>query len=101
MSGYRLKKKPTIKEVSNIVIELSKRLDSAVMMLSQLEKAFSLFVEMNKQNEAFNKFIDEKVKEYNGIDDDTERDGNIDKSNLQGDTDGESSGAKGVRQEVG
>jgi hypothetical protein len=97
MNGYKLKKKPTIREVSNIVIELNNRINSLMGLLSELEKAFSLYVEMKKDDKKFTEFIDKKVKE---MQDDTERDGESNKSNLQGDTDGESSGAEGVREEV-
>ena len=98
MSGYRLKKKPTVREVANITIELGRRMNSLMGLLSELEKAFSLYVEMNKQTETFTKFIDEKVKEYKERENDTKENGNLNKENLPGDTDGEGRGAEGIRK---
>tara|TARA_X000001382_G_C3099707_1_gene156290 strand:+ start:147 stop:440 length:294 start_codon:yes stop_codon:yes gene_type:complete len=94
MSGYRVKKKPTLREVTSTVLELNNRINSLMGLLSELEKAFSLYIEMNKDNDKFKKFIDKKVKEWN----DAKANGKADEPNLQGDTDGESSGTKGVRK---
>ena len=96
-NGHRIKKKPTIREVANIVLELNNRINSTIGMLSELEKAFSLYVEMNEDMKKFTKFIETKVKEMSN---DAERNGIPDKPNLQGDTDGESSGTEGVRKET-
>ena len=96
MDGYRVKKKPTLKEVTSSVLELNNRVNSVMGLMSELEKAFSLYIEMNKHNKKFSKFIDNKVKEWK--ENDAKGNGNADKSNLQGDTDGESSGSKGVRE---
>ena len=65
MSGYRVKKKPTLREVTSTVLELNNRINSLMGLLSELEKAFSLYIEMNKDNDKFKKFIDKKVKEWN------------------------------------
>jgi hypothetical protein len=94
MSGYRVKKKPTLREVTSTVLELNNRINSLMGLLSELEKAFSLYIEMNKDNDKFKKFIDKKVKEWN----DAKANGKADEPNLQGDTDGESSGTEGVRK---
>jgi len=98
MDGYRVKKKPTLKEITSSVLELNNRVNSLMGLLSELEKAFSLYIEMNKDNEKFNKFITQKVKEWK--ENDTTGNGDADKPNLQGDTDGESSGTEGVRTEA-
>ena len=59
------------------------------------KKAFSLYIEMKGDAEEFTKFIDKKLKEYH----DSKTNGDPDKPNLQGDTDGESSGSEGIREE--
>jgi hypothetical protein len=93
------KKKPTIKEVASSVLYLKQQLDMVGSMTQELEKAFSLYVEMKNDGKNFEKFIDKKVKEWK--ENDAKANGNADKPNLQGDTDGESSGSKRVRKKKG
>ena len=59
-----VKKKPTIKEISRAILELNNRTNTLHTMLLDLEKAFSLYVDMEKKNEKFSKYIDKKVKEW-------------------------------------
>ncbi len=91
------KKKPTIKEVASSVVYLKQQADATIEVVRDLEKAFSLYVEMKKDNEKFSNFIDVKVKEWKAKND-SEGNGKADKPNLQGDTDGKSSGSKRVRK---
>ena len=98
MDGYWTNKKPTIKEVANVAIENSKRINSLMGFLSELEKAFSLYIEMNKQTKTFTDFIEEKVKEVKEKQNVEKANGRPDNSNLQGDTDGEGSGSEGIRK---
>ena len=95
MSGYKVKKKPTMKEIVSTIIELNNRVTSVMGLLSELEKAFSLYIEMNKDNEKFKKFIDKKVKEWN----DAKENGKADGQNISADSKDESSGSEGVRKE--
>lgn len=94
MSGYKVKKKPTMKEVVSTVLELNNRINSVMGLLSELEKAFSLYVEMNKDNEKFKKFIDKKVKEWNDAKKNEESNG----QDISSDSKDESSGTKRVRK---
>ena len=94
MSGYKVKKKPTMKEVVSTVLELNNRLNSLMGFLSELEKAFSLYIEMKKDNEKFKKFLDKKVKEWN----DAKANGKADGQDISADSKNESSGSKGVRK---
>jgi len=99
--GHRIKKKPTIREIANVVLELGNRVNSLMGLLSELERAFSVYIEMKKDGDKFTKFIDEKVKEYKKQQkDDSKANGVPDKSNLQGDTDSEGSGTEGIRKEA-
>ena len=95
MSGYKVKKKPTMKEIVSTIIELNNRVTSVMGLLSELEKAFSLYIEMNKDNEKFKKFIDKKVKEWN----DAKENGKADGQNISANSKDESSGSEGVRKE--
>jgi hypothetical protein len=94
MSGYKVKKKPTMKEVVSTVLELNNRVNSLMGFLSELEKAFSLYIEMKKDNEKFKKFLDKKVKEWN----DAKANGKADGQDISADSKDESSGSKGVRK---
>ena len=100
MSEYKVKRKPTIKELTNVTLELNDRVNYLNHVMTELEKAFSLYIEMNKDNEKFKKYIDKKIEEWKKKEDDSKKDGNTDKPNLQRDTDGESRGAEGIREKV-
>ena len=100
MNGYKLKKKPTTREVADITIELGRRMNSLMGLLSELEKAFSLYIEMNKDDDKFTKYIDKKIKEWKSKQDDAKENGEPDKPNLQGDTDSEERGAEGIREKA-
>ena len=100
MTNYKFKKKPTVKEVASVTIELNKRINSMMNILSEIEKAFSLYIEMKGDNENYKDFIDKKIKEWKEQQNDAKANGEADKPNLQGDTDGESSGTEGVREKA-
>ena len=100
MNGYKLKKKPTTREVADITIELGRRMNSVMGLLSELEKAFSLYIEMNKDDEKFKKFIDKKVKEYKERENVTKANGSIDNKDIQTDSRDKGSGTKGIRERI-
>tara|TARA_R110002051_G_scaffold101170_1_gene171869 strand:- start:507 stop:800 length:294 start_codon:yes stop_codon:yes gene_type:complete len=95
MNGMKVKRKPTLKEVVSTVLELNNRINSTMGLLSELEKAFSLYVEMNKDGKKFKEFIDKKVKEWN----DAKENGKADGQDISADSKDESSGSEGVRKE--
>ena len=100
MNGYKLKKKPTTREVADITIELGRRMNSVMGLLSELEKAFSLYIEMNKDDEKFKKFIDKKVKEYKERENVTKANGSIDNKDIQTDSRDKGSGTEGIREGI-
>jgi hypothetical protein len=93
----RLKKKPTIKEIANSILFLKAELDEVKRYLADMEKALSLYIDMKKDTKKFSKFVDETIKKWKEAND-SKADGKADKPNLQGDTDGESSGSEGIRK---
>ena len=97
MNGRKVNKKPTIKEITNSVLFIKDELDMCKRVIQDLEKAFSLYVEMKDDNAKFSAYIDVKIKEWKKANDAKEN-GKADKPNLQGDTDGESSRPKRVRK---
>ena len=94
------KKKPTIKELANVIIELNSRINGVMNLLSELEKAFSLYIEMNKDSEKFSKFIDKKLKEYKEMANDSDRNGKADKQDIHKDTENKGSRPEGVRKKA-
>ena len=99
MANYKVKRKPTMKEITNVVLELNERVNYLTHVTNELERAFSLYVEMNKDNVKFRDYIDKKVEEWKK-ENDTKADGETDKPNLQKDTEDESSRTEGVREEA-
>ena len=96
----KFKKKPTIKEMANVVVEINKKVNEAHMVLRQLDDILGLYIKMKGDMKEFRAYLDKMVAERTE-EHDKGTDEIADKSNLQGDTDGESSGAEGVRQEAG
>tara|TARA_Y100001963_G_scaffold48232_2_gene67824 strand:+ start:1226 stop:1513 length:288 start_codon:yes stop_codon:yes gene_type:complete len=92
----RVKKKPTMKEMTNVVIELNSRVNAIAGYLQELEKALSLYIDMNKHGDKFTKFIDKKVKEYN----DAKADAKPDNADISGDTEDPRSGSERVREKA-
>ena len=95
----KFKKKPTMKEMANVVVEFNKKVNEAHMVLRQLDDILGLYIKMKGDMKEFRAYLDKMVAERTE-EHDKEADGNADKPNLQGDTDGESSGTEGVRQEA-
>ena len=98
------KKKPTVKEVANVTIELNnkindlvKAIEDAFSVIRQLDAIVGMYVEFNKDGKEFNDYILKKREEL-GKENDAKANAEADKPNLQGDTDGESSGSEGVRE---
>ena len=96
--GFRVRKKPTIKEITSTILELNNRVNSMMGLLSELEKAFSLYIEMKNDNENFTKYIDEKVKEYEASQSDSKRDETVAKQDIPTDSSDEGSGSERVRK---
>ena len=97
MNGNKVKKKPTIREITNAVIELNNRVNSIMGLLSELEKAFSLYVQMNNHNDKFTKYINEKVKEYKKQQDDAKANGVAHPEDIPANPDDKRSRAEGIR----
>ena len=96
--------KPTNKQRDNAIgeligktNELAEGLTKAYEIIRQLDVVIAMYVDMKKDGDKFNKYIVKKQKEMEK-ENDTKADGNADKPNLQGNTDGESSGTEGVRE---
>jgi len=86
-----------IAELIEKVNEIAAGLTKAYDIIRQLDVIIGMYVEMCGNKEKFDKFIieaQERIKEEN----DAKANGNADKPDIQGDTDGESSGTEGIRE---
>ena len=89
-----------IAELIEKVNEIAAGLTKAYDIIRQLDVIIGMYVEMNGHKEKFDKFIvdtQEKMKKEKE-ENDAKADGNADKPDIQGDTDGESSGTEGIRE---
>ena len=92
--------KPTNKQRDFVIGELIKAGENIHNMVRQLDIIVGMYIEFNGDKEKFDEFIiktQEKMKKEKE-ENDAKADGNADKPNLQGDTDGESSGTEGIRE---
>tara|TARA_R110002012_G_C11230904_1_gene564007 strand:+ start:242 stop:529 length:288 start_codon:yes stop_codon:yes gene_type:complete len=89
----KVRKKPTIKEIAGVIIELNQKIEIIHRNMVQLDNVLGHYIEFNKDLEKFNLYLG-KVKEEH----DKKTNDNADKPNLQGDTDGKGSGTKGIRK---
>ena len=92
----KVRKKPTAKEMASAIIEINNKVNECYSFCRELDNIIGLYISMKKDIKKFNAYIEKKAKEK----DDAKKDENADKPNLQGDTNGESSGAEGVREKA-
>ena len=99
--------KPTNKQRDNAIgeligktNELADGLTKSYEIIRQLDIVIAMYIDMKGDKKEFEEFIakaQEKMKKEKE-ENDAKADGNADKPNLQGDTDGESSGTEGIRE---
>ena len=90
------KKKPTNKEMANAIVEINNRVNEIANVIYNLDNVVGMYIRMKGDLEDFNKYLEQKAKE---MEDDSKTDGKAAESDIQKDTDDESSGTKGVRKE--
>ena len=98
----KFKKKPTIKEVANVTIELNKRVNELYHILKDLDNLFGLYVRMNGNMEEFNKYVAKKLSEFKEKqekENDSKGNGESDTVNIPTNTSDEGSGTEGIRAE--
>ena len=98
MAKNKVKKKPTAKEMASAIIEVNTKINDVYNIVRELDNIIGLYITMKKDMKEFNSFLEKKMKEKEN--NDTEKNEKADRPNLQGDTDGESSGTEGVRKET-
>lgn len=90
------KKKPTNKEMANAIVEINNRVNEIANVIYNLDNVVGMYIRMKGDLEDFNKYLEQKAKE---MEDDSKTDGKAAESDIQKDTDDESSGTEGVRKE--
>ena len=93
----KVKKKPTAKEMASAIIEINSKVNNMYNMIRGFDSIFTIYLEQKGDKEALEKKLQEMEKEREKANE-QKKNGKADKPNLQGDTDGESSGTKGVRK---
>ena len=96
------KKKPTIKEVASVTIELNKKVNELYHVVRDLDNLFGLYIRMNKHMNEFNEYVKKKVKESKlkaEQENDSKENESSNTVNIPANTNNEGSGAEGVRAE--
>ncbi len=94
----KIRKKPTMKEMAGVIIEINKKVEHALSYINQLDNVLGLYIQFNKHNSEFNEFIEKKQKELKEKNDQKEN-GKTDKEDISSDSGDKGTGAKGVRKE--
>ena len=95
----KVRRKPTAKEMASAIIEINSKVNECYARTQELDNVLGLYIEMNKDVDKFNSYIQQKIDERKkASENDQEKNGSPDKSNLQGDTGGKGSGSKRVRK---
>ena len=94
----KFRKKPTIKEIANVVVEINKRVNEAHMVLRQLDDILGLNIKMKGDMKKFRVYLDKMVDERNK-ENDKETDEGIDIPDIREHPENEGSGAEGIRKE--
>jgi len=90
-------KKATNKEITQAIIDINGRINHMYNMIRGFDSIFTIYLEQKGDKEALEKKLQEMEKEREKANE-QKKNGKADKPNLQGDTDGKSSGTKGVRK---
>mgnify|MGYP003135351071 FL=1 len=97
MEAQKAKKKATNKELTNAVIDINQRINHMYNMIRGFDSIFTIYLEEKGDKEMLEEKLSELQKEQEKKNE-QEKNGKADKPNLQGDTNGKSSGTKGVRK---
>ena len=90
-------KKATNKEITQAIIDINGKLNHLYSMIRGFDSIFTIYLEQKGDKKALEKKLNELEKEQEKKNE-QEKNGKADKPNLQGDTNGKSSGTKGVRK---
>ena len=94
----KVRRKPTAKEMASAIIEINTKVNELTIVCRELDRVLGMYIEMKGDLKKFNAYVEQLVKKKEQEQNDSKTNENVDKPNLQGDTDGESSGTKGVRK---
>ena len=100
--SYKFKKKPTTKEIAGVTIDLGQKLHYVLGLAGDLEKALSLYIEMNGHSKKFTEYIKNKIDEQKmGAEIDySKASENSDGEDILSDTKDERSGSETVREKT-
>lgn len=95
----KLRKKPTIMEVANIVIEQGRVLNQHASILRSLDNIIGLYIRKNGDLDEFNKYVEQEMeKRKKEVENEQEGNEGTDEKDIQPDSKNEGSGSKRVRK---
>lgn len=97
------KRKPTNKEMTNAIMNNHQKINDCIQFMNRIDNVLGLYIDYNKNTKKFSEFVINKMKEAEKLkeeNNDSKGNGKADKPNLQGDTDGKSSGTERVRKKA-
>ncbi len=89
------KKKPTVNELGNAIVEINNRVNELINVAHNLDNILGMYIRMEGKLDEFNEYLEVKTKE---MIDEQKANGKADKQDIQADTKNEGSGSKGVRK---
>jgi len=89
------KKKPTVNELGNAIVEINNRVNELINVAHNLDNILGMYIRMEGKLDEFNEYLEVKTKE---MIDEQKTNGKADKQDIQADTKDEGSGSKGVRK---
>mgnify|MGYP003151397943 CR=1 FL=1 len=99
----KFKKKPTIKEVANALIEVNKKVNDAFHVLRDIDNLLGLYIRMKNDLDEFNVFVKDKVDERKKEmeeKNDSKGNGSPDAIDIPTTPDDAGSGTEGIRAET-
>jgi hypothetical protein len=89
------KKKPTVNELGNAIVEINNRVNELINVAHNLDNILGMYIRMEGKLDEFNEYLEVKTKE---MIDEQKANGKADKQDIQANTKDEGSGSKGVRK---
>ena len=93
------RKKPTNKELVNAIMNNNQKINECINFINRVDNVLGLYIEYNKETKGFADYVIEKMKKAEKEkENDTKTNENLDRQDIQGDTESERAGAEGVRE---
>ena len=95
----KFRKKPTIKEMANVIIEINKKVNENAVINRELDSVLGLYITWKGDMPEFTKYLNEKIEERRNKNY-KEANGEADITDIQEHPKDERSGTEGVREKT-